>query len=78
MRDGLEVLGAVQRILSFEANRPVSLSRPSGGRFPRPCEAAKLGGFRADFAGEKIIKKSLDGPLLFLYYYGQVPRTRIR
>jgi len=33
-------------------------------------EAAKQGGFRADFAGKKIMKKSSNGPLLFLDYYG--------
>jgi hypothetical protein len=32
--------------------------------------AAKQGGFRGGFAGEKNNEKSSDGPLLFLDYYG--------
>ena len=41
-----------------------------GGCFPSLREAGKQGGFRGDLAGEKIMKKSSNGPLLFLDYYG--------
>jgi hypothetical protein len=41
-----------------------------GGRFPDLREAARQGGFRAGFAGEKNSEKSANGPLLFLDYYG--------
>jgi len=45
------------------------LGSPADG-FTCLCEEAKLGGFRADFEGEKNNEKFSDGPLLFLDYYG--------